>query len=55
MNQTKSELRKYKGIPLRVTKHWSGSTTAIVIFNGEGYHFDTIKQAKSFICSITGK
>lgn len=54
MNST-SELRKYKGLTLRVRKHWSGSTTAIVFFNGEGYFFDTVKQAKSFISSVTGK
>lgn len=55
MNQTKSELRKYKGIQLRVRKHWSGSTDAFVLWAGEYLHFDTVKQAKSFISSVTGK
>lgn len=55
MNNTKSETRKYKGLTLRVRKHWSGSTDAFVLFAGEYYHFDTVKQAKSFISSVTGK
>lgn len=53
MQNTTSELRKYKGVTLRVTTHWSGSKKAQVLWAGEVWRFDTIKSAKSFIDSIT--
>ena len=48
-----STTRKYKGVTYRVRKHWSGSTTAVVIFGGEGYFFPSVKRARAFISTIT--
>lgn len=55
MSETTIDKRTYKGLPLRVKKHWSGSTTAVVFYYGRAYYFDSIKQAKSFINSVTGE